>query len=1024
MRFGILGPLDVRSADGEVTPVGGPRPRALLVMLLLHAGRVVTVERLVDGQYGDEPPSGARGAVQAQVSRVRRHLPPGMLEFDGIGYRLAVDPDDVDAHRFERLAAEGRRLLTAGHPADAAGMLRRALGLWRGPALADLPFADADKARLEELRLAVTEDLAEAELALPDGAPVAELRRLVAEHPLRERLRGQLMRALHAAGRPAEALAVFEETRHLLAEELGTDPSPELAAIQLAVLRAQEPAPAVRRRPAAQLTSFVGRDRELRRLDALRDSRLVTIIGQGGAGKTRLAIEAAGRRGGETGFADLSPLDDGDQVPGAVLGALGLRETGFHALDTPDPVSRLVSAIAERDLLLILDNCEHLITGAAALARRLLGECPDLRILATSREPLGITGETLVPVAPLDVPPPTSATAEAVEYPAVRLFADRAAAVRPGFAVGPDNAEAVMRICAALDGLPLAIELAAARLRSFPVEEIARRLAEHDRFRLLSRGDRTAATRHQTLRAVVEWSWDLLGPDERVAARRFSVFTGGASLEAVEAVCGVDAADTLADLVDKSLVETDGTRYRMFDTIGLFCAERLAETDEPEHVRVAHARHFLDLAQRADAHLRRAEQLEWLARLSADHDNLVAALRWAVHHDRETALRLVAALGAYGWLSGRRREVGRAAAELLGMPVEGMEEEYVACVVQAIPRPGPEHWKRAEAIVASMDRPVRHPFTAALWGMTAGPPRTPDAQNVRMLGGDPWNQALERLGIALMILLGGDPAEGERRLDDVLTRFRSVGERWGTAQALDWLAVSAGRRGEWKRARDLWDEALVLLDELGAYEEVVDALVHRAEALTREGDAAAATADLRRAEELSRRAGLPDASAAVHLGLGELARFDGDLVQARRRLGEALRVSGNADVGADGPQPWLLTALGRLSEAEGDDDATRTWHRRAVAAARRSPMVVDLADAVGGLAGVAVGDGEGERAAVLLGAAVALRGTTVTRDRDIDHVASRARDLIGAEAFAAAFARGAAMSRAEALTVVDETVSG
>ncbi|GAA0371234.1 winged helix-turn-helix domain-containing protein [Actinoallomurus spadix] len=1024
MWFGILGSLEVRSADGEVVPVGGPRPRALLVMLLLHAGRTVAVERLVDAQYGDEPPAGAVNAVQAQVSRLRRHLPPGTLQFGGTGYRLAVDPDDVDAHRFERVAREGRRLLSAGAHADAAAALSRALGLWRGPALADLPFADADKARLEELRLATAEDLFEAQLALPDGAPVAELRRLVAEHPLRERLRCLLMRALHAAGRPAEALAVFEETRRLLAEELGADPSPELAAIQLAVLRAQRPDPVPRRRPTAQLTSFVGRDRELARIGELRDARLITILSPGGAGKTRLAIEAAGRDPYEAVFADLSPLEDGDQVPRAVLGALGLRETGFQPIEAPDPVGRLVAALGDRELLLVLDNCEHVIAAAAALARRALGECPALRILATSREPLGITGETLVPLPPLDVPPPGTAPADVPGYPAARLFAHRAAAVRPGFVLTPDNAGAVARICAALDGLPLAIELAAARLRTFPVEEIARRLAEHDRFRLLSRGDRTAAARHRTLRAAVAWSWDLLTPEERAAARRFAVFTGGASFEAVEAVCGEDAADALPDLVDKSFVEADGARYRMFETIGLFCAERLAETGEPERVRAAHARHFLDLARRADPHLRGADQLEWLARLSADHDNLMAALRWSVREDRETAMRLVAALGAYGWLSGRGTEIRRAAAELLDAPIEGLEEEYVACVTQAVPRIDPAHWERAGSIVRSWDRPPRHPFTAVMWGMTAGPPG-PDGANERVLGGDdPWNQALGGFSLGLITLLGGDPAEGERRIEDALTRFRTLGERWGTAQALDWLAVSAARRGEWARARGHWDEAIALFDELGADEEVVDVLMHRAEALTREGDLPAAVADLDRAGHLSRRAGRTDAPASVHLGLAEIARFHGDLPEARRRLDEARRVAGDAGFGVEATQPWLYTALGRLAEAEGDADAARTWHRRAVAAARESPIAVDLADAVTGLAGIAAGDGDGERAALLLGAAVALRGTTVARDRDADDVAARARDLVGAEAFAAAFARGAAMSRAEALTAAGETVSG
>ncbi|MFF3438960.1 BTAD domain-containing putative transcriptional regulator [Streptosporangium sp. NPDC002721] len=507
-----------------------------------------------------------------------------MIEFHRTGYRLVADPDDVDAHRFERLAREGRRLLAEGRHAAAAGSLREALALWRGPALADLPFGQAWAARLEELRLTATEDLAEAESALLEGgsaastasatsatsatspASVAELQRLVTAHPLRERLRGRLMLALRAEGRQAEALAVFEEARRLLAEELGADPSPELAAIHLAVLRAERPAPRPRRGLAAQLTSFVGRERELERIDALlRDSRLITIIGPGGTGKTRLAIEAAGRGRREVCFVDLSALDGpvssggpgspggpvtpggrvpsggGDQVARAVFGALGLREPGFHSPRPADLVEHLAAALAGQEPLLVLDNCEHVNAAVATLARRLLGECPGLAVLATGREPLDITGETLVPLAPLEAPPPDASPSAALACPAVRLFADRAAA---------------------------------ARLRSFTAEEIATRLAEHGRFRLLSRGDPTAAARHRTLRAVVEWSWDLLSPGEQVLARWFSVFAGGASLEVAEAVCEVeDASGLLADLVDRSLVVADGDRYRMLDTIRL-CSAR------------------------------------------------------------------------------------------------------------------------------------------------------------------------------------------------------------------------------------------------------------------------------------------------------------------------------------------------------------------------------------------------------------------------------------------------------------------
>ncbi|MGS2641561.1 BTAD domain-containing putative transcriptional regulator [Streptosporangium sp. G12] len=1032
MRFGVLGPLEVRSPTGEEISVGGPRPRALLVMLLLDAGRVVGVQRLIDGQYGDDPPAGAANAVQAQVSRLRRSLPGEVIEFHGTGYRLVADPDDVDAHRFERLARDGRRLLAEGRPAVAAGPLREALGLWRGPALADLPFGRTWAARLEELRLTATEDLAEAESALPEGGSVvsvAELRRLVAEHPLRERLRGRLMLALRAAGRQAEALAVFEEARRLLTEELGTDPSPELAAIHLDVLRAGRPAPPPRRRLAAQLTSFVGRERELERIGALRDSRLITITGPGGTGKTRLAIEAAGRGRREVCFVDLSPLDGpggGDQAARAVLGALGLREPGFHTPRPADPVEHLVAALAERELLLVLDNCEHVNAAVATLARRLLGECPGLAVLATGREPLGITGETLVPLAPLETPPPDSSPPAALASPAVKLFADRAAAVRPGFEVRQANVETVIRICAALDGLPLAVELAAARLRSFTVEEIATRLAEHGRFRLLSRGDPTAAARHRTLRAVVEWSWDLLSPAEQVLARRFSVFAGSASLEAAEVVCGVeDAAGLLADLVDRSLVVADGDRYRMLDTIRLFCAERLAEAGEEDRLRRVHARHFLDLARRADPHLRRAEQLRWLARLSAEHGNLTAALRWAVRDDRETGLRLVAALAAYWWLGGRRDQAGEAAAELLeatGRPIAGLEEEYVMCVAHAVPRALPDHWERAETIMRSRDRPLRYPFAEALWGMSAGPPEpAPPAgpETDRLFGSDPWSLALVGLGRALLKVFGGDPAGGERELEEALARFRSLGERWGTAQGLDWLALVAGRRGEWACARDMWREALELLEELGALEETADVLGHRAEALAREGDLAAAAADHRRAGELARKAGAPGVPAATHLGLGEIARLEGDLPGARRRIGLALREAEAGAFGMESVRTRAFTALGRLAEAEGDLAGALLHHRRAQARARRSPLGMDLADAVEGRAGAALLEGAGSRAALLLGMAVALRGTAVAGDRDVARVAAGARDLIGAEAFASAYARGAAMRRDEVFTALD-----
>ena len=943
MRIGVLGALEVFGDDGAPVVVGGPRPRALLVVLALNANRVTSVDAIVRAQYGDDAPAGAAAAVQAHVSRLRRTV--DAVVFENGGYRLAVDPDDVDALRFERLAAEGRALLAAGAHDKAAVVLREAAGLWRGPALADLPHADALAARLEELRLDALEDLHDAQ----PTTPVADLRALVAANPLRERLRGQLMRALHATGRGAEALAEFEDTRRLLADELGADPSPELAATHLAILRGEQP---VRAGLPAQLTSFVGRADELARLAGLRDTRLVTVLGPGGTGKTRLAIEAA--RGRDACFVDLSPVTDGGLVPHALLRALGLREPGG------DPVRGLVAAL-DRPLLLVLDNCEQVVADVAALARTLLADCPGLAILATSREPLGLTGETLLPLAPLGAD-------------AVRLFADRAAAVRPGFAVTDENRDTITTLCAALDGLPLAVELAAARLRQFTVEELARRLAAHGPFRLLSRGDRTAAQRHRTLRAVVAWSWDLLTQEEKRVAARFSVFTGGATLAAVETVCDT-TDDVLADLVDRSLIETDGRRYRMLETVRLFCAEQ-----STEDVRPAHARYYLAVAERADPHLRRAEQLERLAELSADHDNLMAALRWSVDGDPVAGHRLVAALTAYWWLSGRRGQAGAAAAALLDTGATG--ERYVACVLHAAPRPGQSYWDRARDVMRGLTE-LRYPFVAALWGMTTGP-WGPVDQTSELLGSDPWNAALGDLSLAIMSLLDGRPAEGEAALRAVLTRFRELGERWGTAQALDWLGEAAGWRGEWDRAHALWAESLSLYERLGALEECVDVLCRRADCLLRQGDTAAAEADVRYARELSARAGQPDPP----LVLLSTAAVTGEPVTGVDGTTDSLRAR-------------FLTALGR--------------HREAVAVARAAPFASDLAAAVEGLASTA----PARDAALLLGTAVALRGTAVTGDPAVARTAVRATADLGADAFAEAYAAGARQDRAAA----DSTVS-
>ncbi len=1017
MWFGILGAVEVRRRGAPVA-VGGPRVRTLLGALLLDAGRVVPVERLIDAVYGDDPPANAANALQAQVSRLRRGLgDAGLVEGRPAGYRLAVDPDDVDAFRFERLVEEGR----GAEAARAVGLFREALGLWRGPALADVPIR-AD--RLDEARVGVREELARALLAAGEPAEAAaEARAVLAEHPLRERAAALAMRALRAEGRQAEALAVFAEMRERLADELGADPSADLAEAHLEVLRGA-PAEVVTPLPVP-LTSFVGRDEEVRRVGKmLGEGRLVTLLGPGGAGKTRLAVEAAGRVGGEVCFVDLAPAT-ADEVPKALAGALGLRLPGAGPAEV---LERLLTALAGRRVLLVLDNCEHVVDAVARVAHRSLTACAELRVLATSREALGITGEALLSLPPLPMPPDGADARDAPAYPAVRLFADRAAAVRPGFRVDEGNVADVLRICGALDGLPLAIELAAARLRTLPAEDVATRLG--DRFRLLSRGERTAAPRHQTLRAVVEWSWDLLGADERALARRLTVFSGGFTAEAAAAVCGADE-ETVFGLADKSLVQSDGRRFRMLDTIRAFCAERLEEAGERERFQRAHAEYFLELARRADPHLRGAEQLEWLDLLAGEHANLHAALRRCVRLDHVLALHLIANLTWYWWLRGRV-EGATLATELLdavGAVPDGLDEEYVLCATNAIAGgvtgDRAVAWlDRAEALLNGIDRTLAYPATTVQWALTAGPERTRLAVFPKQIPDDPWSRALLRMSDAYLHQFSGGFAAAEQACADALAGFRAAGDRWGTANTLDILAHLADRRGDRERALALLAEALALTEALGALEDTADLLFRRADIRLRDGDLDAARTDLARGGELARRAGAPDKVAAARFGAAQAARLRGDLAAARSGYAEALAGAATERFPAAGTRCLALVGLGWVAVEEGDHRRARELFREALLAGFDHPIFSHEGTAAAGLAAVALAEGDPARAAVLLGAAGAVHGALVPGDPDGERVASRVRGALGADAFEAAAAEGAALTRDEAVRLLTEPPAG
>ena len=593
----MLGSLEVRTDDGVLADVPGARLRGLLIALALEPGHVIQKATLVDWIWGERPPADAANALQRLVSRLRKSLPAGLVEGQPDGYRLKVVPDAVDAVRFERLVGQARNEEDPGR----VRLLREALALWRGAAMQDVGLPDsaafdAAVTRLDGLRLTAMEDRFDAEISLGHGGElVTELTDLVAAHPLRERLVAALMRALVATGRDTEALLLYQRTREALADALGVDPAPELAALHVALLRGELGRREETRKTnlRAELTSFVGKDADVAAVrELIAEHRLTTLVGPGGSGKTRLATETARTLLGDlpdgAWLVELAAIGADDDVAQSTLAALGLRDALLGGAPNAEPTDRLIAAIREREALLILDNCEHVIEPAASFAHRVLGECQRLRILATSREPLGITGEALWLVEPLALPDRDASPTEIESSPAVQLLRDRAGAVRRDLTADARTLSTMERVCRALDGMPLAIELAAARLRTMSLDQLAHRL--DDRFRLLTSGSRTALPQHRTLRAMVDWSWELLTDAERMVLRRLSVFSGGASLDAAEQVCAGDGVERgevlelLTALAEKSLLLTDGggaPRYRMLDTIKEYARDRLAETGNP-----------------------------------------------------------------------------------------------------------------------------------------------------------------------------------------------------------------------------------------------------------------------------------------------------------------------------------------------------------------------------------------------------------------------------------------------------------
>lgn len=1033
----MLGPFEVRGDDGGSTDVPGARLRGLLIALALRPGHAVPKASLVDWIWGERPPADATNALQRLVSRLRKVLPDGMVEGRTDGYRLRVEPDAVDAVRFERLVVAGQARTGDGSPPVRA--LREALDLWRGAAMQDVGLQDsaafdAAVARLEGLRLTATEEWADAEIALGRGAEVVtELTDLVAAHPVRERLVAALMRALVAAGRDSEALLVYQRAREALADALGVDPSPELASVHVALLRGElgrgdTVRGEARRRTnlRAELTSFVGRGADVAAVrDLMSRHRLTTVLGPGGSGKTRLATETArtllGQLPDGAWLVELAAIGADGDVAQTALAGLGLRDALLGGPPNAELTDRLIAAIRERDALLILDNCEHVVESAAVFAHRVLGECRRLRILATSREPLGITGEALWLVEPLALPAEGAGPAAVESSPAVQLLRDRAGAVRRDLAVDARTLATMVRVCRTLDGMPLAIELAAARLRTMSLDQLAGRL--DDRFRLLTGGSRTALPRHKTLRAAVDWSWELLTDAERTVLRRLSVFSGGASLEAAERVCAGDAVEReqvielLTTLTEKSLLLAEGAgapRYRMIGTIKEYAGHRLAEAGEADLARRAHLAHVTELTEAAEPHLRRAEQLDWLATLEAEHDNIAAAMRGALAAgEAQAAMRLAAAAGWYWWLGGHRTEGIELITAATGTPGEVTDDvrAMVYALLVLFVTSGRRDERDAEEWIHKAYRFSRrclHRFplmglVAAMEHMLRGPDAYLSAFEPLLDDEDPWVRALARLQLGKMrIVLGRGGRDADTYLESAVAEFRALGERFGISFALTELADRITVRGEFAGACEYYEQAIAVVTEVGATEDVIRMRARQAQLYWLLGDRDAGAFAVAEAERYAERVTWPDALAELALSKAELARWEGNAEEARKQLGTATAVWGDE---AERAEIRAVThdLLGYLA---GDLGEARAHRAASFEAASEAGYPLLIAGMLVGVADLALRHDEHEQAVRLLAASAGVRGLRDRSHPDVARIEQTARRRLGDARFAEAVREG------------------
>ncbi|HLF29012.1 MAG TPA: tetratricopeptide repeat protein [Anaerolineae bacterium] len=1017
LEISLLGQFDLR-LNGQPVELPSRPAQSLLAYLLIRPGAAHRREKLAGLLWPDTAEANARSYLRQALWRIRKALEPG-----GSDYLLADDLTIAfDANSDYRLdLTDLEREVAAEGSTDE---LVHCVAAYRGELLPGFyhEWVLAERERLHavfEYKMNLLLNRLVAERRSSDVLAWGE--RWIALGHAPEPAYRALMTAHSRLGDRSSMAAVYQRCVEALRRELGVEPSEPTRALYERLLRSASSgdraietsrlerkllfASAAPADLPRQLTSFIGREREIAEVKRLLPtSRLVTLTGVGGCGKTRLALQVSHELLAEypqgVWFVELAPLAEPTLVPKTVAATLGLLEEPGRPL-----LATLVDGLRTKHALLLLDNCEHLVEASARLAEALLRSCPHLHILASSREALSIAGETIFQVSSMSTPDPRQPLSiEAVlQYEAVRLFVDRAVMALPGFALTDENAAAIAQICYRLDGIPLAIELAAARVKLLRPEQIASRL--NDRLRLLTGGSRTALPRHQTLRATLDWSYHLLSEAECVLLRSLSVFSDGWTLEAAEAVAGhagtrsasYAVLDLLTQLVNKSLVVAErepgaDPRYRLLETIRQYAREKLFEAGEGGDVRNKHLEYFLAFAARAAPELTGPDQAAWLNRLEEELDNIRAALEWALEHEVEAGLRLASTLRRFWDAHSRSREGNDWLGQLL-QPPETLSHPQVQAKALAV---------QATLLVTQGDpAPAYSAAEASLALFRAQADKSGEAFSLMTLG--------------QVSFIQGDVVSGRPLLEESLALYRTLGDKVGQADALAWLGVD---RRDLDRSRELLQESLALNRELGHLAGIAGSLVSLAQQAYWASDYSTPLHWLEEAMALQRQLGSKSGMAWVSEIYGNLALRQGDYEQARACYEESIAL--NEEAGQHLASLWARVNLAYIALRQDEAAQARTMFAENIRHFQEARINIGVIYSIEGLASLAARQGQAERAVQLFAWAEAQRGAIgdarpIVEQSDVERDLALVRAQLDAAAFVAAGAAGQAFTLDEAI---------